>query len=214
VAADGELLISAGMPRAARPLTAALRPDPAAALPAETVVAVLNAIGLDDPGAFTAVSADGTWRNGPLRGRHAARRARHIGAAARAAHRLERIRELDAELGVLARQASERAQARAELDTALGRIDALVRAAPRSADLHAARRVAAAAVNASHAQRRPGRRRGRERPPAAHSLGGGDDHPPRHVRAQRASRPIRRVSSAPSPPRAGHGSAARGWPTS
>jgi uncharacterized protein (TIGR02680 family) len=149
VAADGELLISpasVASPRPARALSVALRPDPAARLAAETIGAVLAGIGFDDRTATTSVSADGRWRNGPLRGRHVTDRARHIGAAARAAHRQERIAQIDAELAQLRTEAGLRAEQRAELDRRLGRIDVLVRSAPRTADLHAARRVAAEAV--------------------------------------------------------------------
>ncbi len=149
VAADGELLLSAAGPassRPGRPLSAALRPDPAAELPAEAIASILGSIGFEDPGAATMVSADGSWRNGPLRGRHVPGRARHIGAAARAAHRRERIDQIDAELAELARQASQRDQRRAELRTVTSLLDALVRGAPRVRDLHAARRVAADAL--------------------------------------------------------------------
>jgi uncharacterized protein (TIGR02680 family) len=149
VAADGELLVSpAGVasPRPARALSAALRPDPAARLPAETIGAVLAGIGFDDRTAATTVAADGRWRNGPLRGRHLTDRARHIGAAARAAHRQERIAQIDAELAQLRAEAGLRAEQRAELDRRLGRIDVLVRSAPRTAGLHAARQVTAEAV--------------------------------------------------------------------
>ena len=145
IAADGELLLSQAGPRPGRPLSATLRPDPAAELPTEAIAAVLDSIGFDDPGATTTVSADGSWRNGPLRGRHVPGRARHIGAAARAAHRRERIGQIDAELAELAREAGRREQRRAELSTVTSRLNALVRAAPRTADLHAARRVAAEA---------------------------------------------------------------------
>ena len=137
---------SVASPRPGRPLSVALRPDPAARLPAETIGAVLSSIGLDDRGVTTSVSVDGSWRNGPLRGRHVPDRARHIGAAARAAHRQERIAQIDAELAELARGAEQRADRRAELDGISRRIDALVRSAPRTADLHAARRVAAEAL--------------------------------------------------------------------
>jgi hypothetical protein len=167
-AADGEVLISpAGVasPRPGRALSVALRPDPAARLPAETIAAVLGSIGFGDHAATTMVSADGSWQNGPLRGRHVADRARHIGAAARAAHRQERIGQIDAELAGLAREAAEREQRRAELDARAGRIDALVRAAPRTADLFAARKVAAGArtradASASRAAREAERARG------------------------------------------------------
>ena len=143
LAADGELLISPGTARPGRSLATVLRPDPAAGLPADTIAAVLAAVGYEDPGAATAVFADGRWRNGPLRGRHVAGRARHIGAAARAAHRRERITQIDAELAVLDERARRRERQHAELDGTVRGLDALVRAAPRSTELYAARRVAA-----------------------------------------------------------------------
>ena len=146
LAADGELLVSPGQTSPGhRPLAAVLSPDPAAGLPAETIAAVLATIGYEDPSATTAVFADGRWRNGPLRGRHTAERARHIGAAARAAHRRERITQIDADLAVLAGRAAQRAQQQAGLDGTVREIDALVRAAPRTAELYAARQVAAEA---------------------------------------------------------------------
>jgi uncharacterized protein (TIGR02680 family) len=145
-AADGELLLSPGVPRPSRPLSAALRPDPAAEMPVEAIAAVLASVGFDDPAAATTVSADGSWRNGPLRGRHGTDRARHIGAAARAAHRKERIEQIDAGLAELARAATRREQRRTDLAARSARLDALVREAPRTADLHAARRSAAAAL--------------------------------------------------------------------
>ena len=143
VAADGEVLLSPSRAAAGQPLSLVLQPDPAALVPPEMIVWVLNSIGLDDPAGPVSVSLDGGWRNGPLRGRHVTTRARHIGAAARAMHRQERIAEIDASLADLARAAGQRAQRRAQLAEVSARIDALVRSAPRSADLHGARRVAA-----------------------------------------------------------------------
>jgi uncharacterized protein (TIGR02680 family) len=147
VAADGEVLFSPTAARPRRALSAALRPDPAAGLPADVITRVLAGVGFDDWDAATSVSADGSWRNGPLRGRHVTDRARHIGAAARAAHRRERIAQIDAELAALAQAAAERARQQAGLDARAAQIDELVRAAPRTADLHAARRIAADAVS-------------------------------------------------------------------
>jgi uncharacterized protein (TIGR02680 family) len=146
VAADGEVLLSPSRAAAGRPLSLMLHPDPAALVAPEMIVWVLNSIGLDDPAGPVSVSLDGSWRNGPLRGRHVTARARHIGAAARAMHRQERIAEIDASLADLARATGQRAQRRAQLAEASARIDALVRSAPRSADLHGARRVAADAL--------------------------------------------------------------------
>lgn len=145
-AADGELLVSAGGVRAARPLSTVLRPDPAAVLPAPTIAAVLDSIGVDDPAAETSVSTDGSWRNGPLHGRHLVDRARHIGAAARAAHRQERIAAIDADLAVLADRADQRKQRHTQLAETDRRLGDLVRAAPRSSGLYAARRLAIEAV--------------------------------------------------------------------
>jgi uncharacterized protein (TIGR02680 family) len=146
VAADGELLLSPSRTPAGRPLSIALGPDPAALVAPEIIVWVLNSIGLDDPTGPVSVSLDGSWRNGPLRGRHVTAQARHIGAAARAMHRQERIAQIDAALAELARAAEQRARRRAQLDEVSARIDALIRSAPRSADLHGARRVAADAL--------------------------------------------------------------------
>jgi hypothetical protein len=141
-AADGELLIKPSTARPSRPLSMLLRADPAAAVPAGTITAVLDSIGAEDIDAATGVFADGSWRNGPLHGRHVVDRARHIGAAARAAHRAERIGSIDAELDSLAAAAQERARRRQELDATAARIDGHVRAAPASRELFAARRVA------------------------------------------------------------------------
>ncbi|HEY1616098.1 MAG TPA: TIGR02680 family protein [Streptosporangiaceae bacterium] len=155
LAADGELLIGTSTARPERSLAGVLVPDPAASLPAATITSVLAAVGYDDPAAVTTVSADGRWRNGPLRGRHVATRARHIGAAARAAHRRERIAQINAELAGLARQAELREQQRTGLDDTVAELDALVRAAPRSTELFAGRRIAA--ESASRAARSAGR---------------------------------------------------------
>jgi uncharacterized protein (TIGR02680 family) len=164
LAADGELLISAGTALPERSLAEALRADPAARLPATTITAVLAAIGFDHPGAATSASADGRWRNGPLRGRHVAAKARHIGAAARAAHRRERIAQIDAVLAALAEQAELRERRRADLDATEAALDALLRAAPRTADLFAARRMAAeSATRASRSAARAAREAQRAR---------------------------------------------------
>jgi uncharacterized protein (TIGR02680 family) len=155
IAADGELLLSPDASRPKTPLSVALRPDPAAELPTEAIAAVLASVGFDDPTATTTVAADGSWRNGPLRGRHSTDRARHIGTAARAAHRKERIEQIDTDLEGLAQAATRREQRRADLAARVGRLDALVRGAPRTADLHAARLSAADAL--ARADRTAGR---------------------------------------------------------
>jgi hypothetical protein len=113
-------------------LSAALRPDPAAGLPADVIAGVLAGVGFGDQDAATSVSADGSWRNGPLRGRHVTDRARHIGAAARAAHRRERIAQIDAELADLARAAEQRARSASRAGEEEKRARQLARPGPRS----------------------------------------------------------------------------------
>ncbi len=56
VAADGEVLLSPSRTPAGRPLSLALRPDPAARVAPEMIVWVLNSIGLDDPAGPVSVS--------------------------------------------------------------------------------------------------------------------------------------------------------------
>ncbi|HZC70233.1 MAG TPA: TIGR02680 family protein [Jatrophihabitans sp.] len=145
-AADGELLLRPGAARPERPLSGLITADPAATLPAETINAVLDSIGAEDPRAATGVFADGSWRNGPLHGRHVVDRARYIGAAARASNRAERIAAIDAELGALAAAAEQRMHRRAQLDTTTAHIDEHIRAAPGIRELFAARSVAAEAA--------------------------------------------------------------------
>lgn len=164
LAADGELLISPGTALPGRSLAEVLQADPAARLPAVTITAVLASVGYDNSAATTSVSTDGRWRNGPLRGHHVADRARHVGAAARAANRRERIAEIDTELAELAERAEARARQRAALADAEAALDALVRAAPRTADLFAARRLAAeSAARASRSAERAAREAARAR---------------------------------------------------
>ncbi len=79
---------------------------------------------------------------------------------------------------------------RAELDRPVARLDALVRAAPRTADLHRGppgrcRGASARAAAAVPARAAAG---GRPRPAAAQYLGRRDGHPPGHVRPPRAAR--------------------------
>ncbi len=151
-AADGTALIRPRTTPAARPLTAALRPDPAGTTTPELVLSVLTGIGLDDDSP-TSVSTDGSWRNGPLRGRHVVPAARHIGAAARAQARRDRLEAIDAELAELDARALARRTERSELDERQQRLDTHLATTPRTAQLSGARLVARASVRRAERSR-------------------------------------------------------------
>jgi len=146
VAEDGQILLTAAAPPAQHPLRAALLPDPAAGVPAATVSALLARIGLGRDSHTTWVDVDGSWGNGPLRGRHTAGSARHIGAAARAAARAARLAQIDDELAALDRREAERVAARERLAAARAALTEHVRTAPTSAALADARTLAVAAA--------------------------------------------------------------------
>ncbi len=188
LAADGELLIGPGAARPERSLIGALRPDPAAVLPAPTITSVLATVGFEDPGATTAVSADGRWRNGPLRGRHVAAKARHIGAAARAAHRQERIAAIDAELASWRAGPRQRERRRAELDGTVRALDELVRSHDRSPP--SCSRPAGSRPRAPSRAERSAGRAAREAERARKQradLGRRAEHPPGHLHSSRAA---------------------------
>jgi uncharacterized protein (TIGR02680 family) len=88
-----------------RSLSSVLSPSRQQDVQPETIQAVLNRIGYrdqsphgDDGTSGDWISGDGGWALGPLRGRTEGRPASYIGAAARAAARLRRLRELDSQL--------------------------------------------------------------------------------------------------------------------
>ncbi len=145
-AATGQLLVSPAGERVPAPLSTALKLDPASPLPDDAVLAVLDRIGLDDRTVTTWVSHDGSWGNGPLRGRHTVPAARHIGAAARAAARAARISEIDAELGRLADAAQSRQREREQIEGRQRALRVCQRSAPRSMRLTQARTRAHEAV--------------------------------------------------------------------
>lgn len=132
VASDGRLLVSPHGPVAAHPLTEALVVDADAPVPVELVRDVLSRISWGDRDHPTWVDADGAWGNGPLTGLHRTAAARHIGAAARAAARAERLAEIDRSLAALADAAAARAARRQELDLDLRALETHIRSAPRS----------------------------------------------------------------------------------
>jgi uncharacterized protein (TIGR02680 family) len=145
-ASDGQLVVSPLGDPVAVPLTAVLVPDPAAPLPAETIVALLERVAFEDRAALTWIGRDGSWGNGPLRGRYTVPAARQIGAAARAAARAQRLSEIDIELAELTTASEARQRYRDQIE---GRQRALrdhLRSAPRSRMLADARARAMAAV--------------------------------------------------------------------
>ncbi|MCW2527975.1 MAG: hypothetical protein JWM76_2835 [Pseudonocardiales bacterium] len=160
-AEDGSVLLIGGGAPAQRPLTLALKPDPSGQVAVDTVRAVLSAIALEGRiitdgsvgSATTAVSSDGSWRNGPLRGRHVTSSARHIGAAAREQARRVRLAEIEDLLQALDARQEQRATERRGLLERNRRLDQHVAGAPRSAELHAARRVAQEAADRAERSR-------------------------------------------------------------
>ncbi len=145
-AASGQLLVSPVAERVPAPLSAVITVDPASPLPADTVLAVLERIGLDDRAVTTWVGRDGRWGNGPLRGRHSVPAARHVGAAARAAARAARLAEIEVELTALADAARSRQREREQLEERQRAVRDRQRSAPRSMELAQARTRATEAV--------------------------------------------------------------------
>jgi len=143
---DGQLLVSPAGDPVPAPLSAVLTVDPASPLPVNTVTAVLERIGLDDRAATTWIGRDGSWGNGPLRGRHTVPAARHIGAAARAAARAARLAEIDVELGRFAEAVQARQREREQIQARQQALRECQRSAPRSMELAQARTRAAEAV--------------------------------------------------------------------
>ncbi|MFH5823068.1 TIGR02680 family protein [Georgenia sp. AZ-5] len=152
-AGDGQTLLVPAAPPAQAPLRAALVPDTAGPVPATAVTTVLARIGLGRDSHVTWVDVDGSWGNGPLRGKHTAPAARHVGTAAREAARAARLRELDGALAELDERAADRAGARERLRTARAELTEHVRGAPSTAPLARARTLA----------REAGRQAGRSR---------------------------------------------------
>jgi hypothetical protein len=138
-AADGELVVDAGGPTASQALSAVLVPDPDGGLPAEQVAAVLDRIGWGDRSGSCWVDADGSFRLGPLTGRHTAPHARHIGTTARARHRAEELARVTAELATIADELSDLRARRAEVARVVEAVRAHVRTAPRTTAVRDAR---------------------------------------------------------------------------
>ncbi|UGT60872.1 TIGR02680 family protein [Nocardia asteroides] len=141
-AEDGEVLLRAGQPAATAPLSLVLRPDPAAPEVTTAVEQILAAVGWQDPDAVTAIAGDGSWRNGILSGRHRPPAARHIGATARAAARRAELLEIERELNEIATAMAELDGEERELRDRRDELDDLIRTAPRSQKLVAARQHA------------------------------------------------------------------------
>lgn len=96
----GDTVVATSDPVAVDNLARWLRPAPEPGSPVtdEAVAAALAVVGAGDGPSACWVSTDGTWANGPLRGRWRQDAARHIGAGARAAARARRLADLDADL--------------------------------------------------------------------------------------------------------------------
>lgn len=128
-AATGQLLLSPSTQPAQAPATVVLTAAPGA--DADLVDAILVRIGIDDPSTTVRISTDGSWAVGPLSGRHALPAARHIGAAARAAARAQRLAEIQLDLALLADAAAARETERAALRARRADVEAHIRTAPR-----------------------------------------------------------------------------------
>jgi hypothetical protein len=127
---DGQVVVEADGPLAPYNLTSVLRPDAASALPTDVAQAVLARIGWGDLQHPVAVTADGAWRNGHLRGAHTRPAAVHIGAAARAAARAARRAQIAAELAALDTARDARTRALKALNETAAQVRAHLRTAP------------------------------------------------------------------------------------
>jgi len=104
-------------PQPGRTLDGVLVPDTAADVPVEVIGRVLRSVGLrgsDDAGAEVScwVSADGSWRVGPLHGRFVKQAPSYIGVTARERARRQRLAELERTLDDLAGQERQLCQSR------------------------------------------------------------------------------------------------------
>jgi uncharacterized protein (TIGR02680 family) len=142
-AEDGQVLLAASGPAAARPLSEVLVVDSASPVPAEHVTTVLQRISMGDRAHPTWIDVDGCWANGPLHGRHVGTTARHIGAEARAAARAERLAEIATALAELEQESDARATKRASMQALRTRLSSHLGTSPRSQSLATARSLAA-----------------------------------------------------------------------
>lgn len=94
-------------------LATLLQPEPGSLIPQETVRGLLDSIATTGDGPAV-IGRDGTFVLGPLRGRSSKPVAQYVGASARAAERLRRLAELDAQIAEARdRQAAAERQAKA-----------------------------------------------------------------------------------------------------
>jgi len=146
VAEPGDVLVDLAAPVAHHPLSTVVLPDATAGVDPDLVWQVLARISWKDLSHPTAVTPDGSWQVGMLRGRHTAARAQYIGASARAAARRERLAQIDDELAALAAAAAARTARLAELAQADADRKELLASAPKSHALRGARDRAASLV--------------------------------------------------------------------
>ncbi|GAA3021922.1 TIGR02680 family protein [Actinokineospora globicatena] len=164
-AETGQVLLTDAAPKAPTPVHAVLRWDVASGLPEQVVTGVLSRIGLG-AGPGTWVDGDGRWGAGPLRGRHQVDRARHIGAAARAAARAERLSTITDLLVKLDENDTAREHELRQLVQHEEDLNLFVRSSPSSSTLLQARM---AANNADQESTRLGRLAGQLRGAAVQS---------------------------------------------
>jgi uncharacterized protein (TIGR02680 family) len=151
---DGVTILTPHGPRAPRPLSRFLRPDPASDAGPAIVAAILDRISVpvpsgrpdddrvevaDDEAVRLQVGLDGRWANGPLSGRHRRDLARHIGAAARAAARTERLETITALLAAISSNMERRAKERAGIEERSQTLERVVAAAPTTREISKAR---------------------------------------------------------------------------
>ncbi|GAA3008191.1 TIGR02680 family protein [Actinokineospora diospyrosa] len=158
-AETGQVLLTDSAPAVEGSIRAALRWDEASTLPEPLVTGVLSRIGLGR-GAGTWVDGDGRWGAGPLSGRHQVDRARHIGAAARAAARAERLAQIVELLAALDARDAGRGLELEQWGRRENELNQLVRTSPSSNDLLQARlRAGNADREAADSSRAAGRLR-------------------------------------------------------
>ncbi|MFE6923775.1 TIGR02680 family protein [Nocardia sp. NPDC057663] len=141
-ATDGEVLLAGSAAVCGSPISAVLRPDPAAKVSTGVVEAVLSRIGLHDPESAASIGTDGSWRNGVLAGRHSQPTARYIGAAARAAARASELEQIAAQLVELETAERHRASLIVDIDEHRTALDAHLVTAPRTLELELKRQAA------------------------------------------------------------------------
>ncbi len=119
--------------------------DGAVAVP--TIQAVIERIGLGRQRAVVWIDADGAWGNGPLAGRWKKQHAQHVGAAAREAHRLRSLGQMQEQHAALEQVVLEIENSLEALDRRTATADAEKQGAPSDASVRAAMAMVQAAAS-------------------------------------------------------------------